>query len=69
MEEFEVLAHGPFSRTAVSVEYRPGRSFREPSAEALIDRAWHTYLRTSSDAGITVYNGALFRLDGFRADR
>ena len=65
MEEFGVLAHGPFSRTAVSVEYRPGRSFREPSAEALIDRVWHTYLRTSSDAGITVYNGALFRLDGF----
>ena len=65
MEEFEVLAHGPFSRAAVSVEYRPGRSFRGPSAEALFDRVWHTYLRTSRDAGITVYNGALFRLDGF----
>ena len=66
VEEFEVLAHGPFPRTAVSVEYRPGRPCWEPSAEALIDRAWHTYLRASSDAGIMVYNGALFRLDGFQ---
>ena len=64
-EEFEVLAHGLFPRTAVSVEYRPGRSFRGPSAEALIDRAWQTYLRTSGEAGIMVYNGALFRLDSF----
>jgi 8-oxo-dGTP pyrophosphatase MutT (NUDIX family) len=64
-EEFEVLAHGLFSRTSVSVEYRPGRSFREPSAETLIDHAWQTYLRTSRELGITVYNGALFRLDGF----
>jgi len=64
-EEFEVLALGLFSRTAVSAEYRPGCSFREPSAEALIDRAWQAYLRTSSEAGIIVYNGALFRLDSF----
>ena len=64
-EEFEVLALGLFSRTAVSAEYRPGCSFREPSAEALIDQAWQTYLRTSSEAGIIVYNGALFRLDSF----
>ncbi len=64
-EEFEVLALGLFSRTAVSAEYRPGCSFREPSAEALIDRAWHAYLRTSSEAGIIAYNGALFRLDSF----
>jgi 8-oxo-dGTP pyrophosphatase MutT (NUDIX family) len=65
IEEFEVLVHGPFSRTAVSVEYRPGRPFQEPSTDALIDRVWQTYLRTGSDVGITVYNGALFRLDGF----
>jgi 8-oxo-dGTP pyrophosphatase MutT (NUDIX family) len=64
-EEFEVLAHGPFSRTAVSVEYRPGRPFRERSAETLIDHAWQTYLRTSRELGITVCNGALFRLDSF----
>ena len=64
-EEFGVLALGLFSRTAVSVEYRPGCSFREPSAEALIDRAWQTCLRTSSEAGIIVYNGTLFRLDSF----
>ncbi len=63
---FEVLAHGIFPRSAVSVEYRPGCPRREPPAEALIDHAWQTYLRTSFDAGITVYNGALFRLDGFR---
>jgi 8-oxo-dGTP pyrophosphatase MutT (NUDIX family) len=65
-EEFEILAHGLFSRMAVSAEYRPGRSFREPSAEALIDQAWHTYLRTSSEAGVMVYNGVLFRLDSFQ---
>ena len=65
-EEFEVLAHGLFTRTAVSVEYRPGHPCWEPSAEALIDRAWQTYLRTGSDAGIIAYNGALFRLDSFQ---
>ena len=64
-EEFEVLAHGLFSRTSVAVEYRPGRSLWEPSAEAVIDRVWQTYLRTSGEAGIRIYNGALFRLDSF----
>lgn len=65
VEEFEVLARGLFSRTVVSVEYRPGRPCWQPSVEALIDRAWQTYLHTNSDAGITVYNGALFRLESF----
>ena len=64
-DEFEVLVPGSFPRTAVSVEYRAGRSLLDPSAQALIDRAWHSYLRTSSEAGIAVYNGALFRLDSF----
>jgi len=65
VEEFEVLACGLFPRTAISVEYRPGRPCWEPSAEALIDRVWQAYLRTSNEAGISIYNGALFRLDNF----
>ena len=65
VEEFEVLARGLFSRTVVSVEYRPGRPCWQPSVEALIDLAWQTYLHTNSDAGITVYNGPLFRLESF----
>lgn len=66
VEEFEVLARGLFGRTDVSVEYRPGRFFREPAAGGLIDRAWRTYRDASERAGIAVYNGALFRLDAFR---
>jgi len=65
-DEFEVLVPGSFPRTAVSVEYRAGRSLLEPSAEALIDRAWQTYLRTIGEAGIRIYNGALFRLESFQ---
>ena len=65
-DEFEVLVPGSFPRTAVSVEYRAGRSLLEPSAEALIDRAWQTYVRTSGEAGIRIYNGALFRLESFQ---
>jgi 8-oxo-dGTP pyrophosphatase MutT (NUDIX family) len=65
-DEFEVLVPGSFPRTAVSVEYRAGCSLLEPSAEALIDRAWQTYVRTSGEAGIRIYNGALFRLESFQ---
>jgi len=64
-EEFELLACGLFPRKAVSVEYTPGRLSLAPSARVLIDRAWQRYLRTSGEAGIMVYNGVLFRLDGF----
>ncbi len=64
--EFEILVRGLFPRAAVSAEYRPGRPCWGPPAEALIDQIWHTYLRTSSDSGIAVYNGALFRLDSFQ---
>jgi 8-oxo-dGTP pyrophosphatase MutT (NUDIX family) len=66
VEEFDVLAHGLFPRTAISAKYRPGQPCWEPSAEVFIDRAWQTYVRTSSEAGITVYNGTLFRLDSFQ---
>ena len=65
-DEFEVLVPGSFPRTAVSVEYRAGRSLLEPSAEALIDRTWQTYVRTSGEAGTRIYNGALFRLESFQ---
>jgi len=65
-DEFEVLVPGLFPRTAVSVEYRPGRSLLDPSAEAFIDGAWQIYLRTSGEVGISIYNGALFRLESFQ---
>jgi 8-oxo-dGTP pyrophosphatase MutT (NUDIX family) len=66
MEEFEVLAQGIFTDGAVDVDYRPGVRIRwEPSTEKFIDDAWEAYLGASRDAGITVYNGSVFRLDSF----
>ena len=65
-EEFEILAHGPFPRMALSVEYRPGGPLWGPAAEVFIGRAWTVFLRASEEAGIAVYNGDLFRLDNFR---
>lgn len=65
-EEFEVLVHGCFEKKAVIVEYRPGRFLPGESFTTLIEKAWLSYTRTSSVAGITIYNGALFRLDRFR---
>jgi hypothetical protein len=66
MEEFEVLAQGIFSDGAVHVDYQPGMRIRwEPSAEKFIDEAWDAYVRASTDAKITVYNGRVFHLDSF----
>ena len=66
MEEFEVLAQGIFTADLISVDYRPGvRIHWEPSVEEFIDKAWEAYVRASTDVGITVYNGRVFRLDTF----
>ncbi len=66
MEEFEVLAQGIVTADLISVDYRPGVRIRwEPSVEKFIDKAWEAYVRASEDAGITVYNGRIFRLDSF----
>jgi hypothetical protein len=64
-EEFRILVRGLFPRTAVTVEYHPGHLFWEPSAEDVIDRAWHTYVQNAHNTGMRAYNGALFRLDAF----
>lgn len=64
-EEFEILVRGSFSRAAVCVDYTPGGFAPEPPIDAHIDRAWQTYLGTSAEKGIHLYNGPLFRLDGF----
>jgi hypothetical protein len=68
-EEFELLAYGCFSRADISVSYCPEKSLRDPSAFALIDQIWSTYLHDSIEAGIRVYNGALFRLDNQRQEK
>jgi hypothetical protein len=68
-EEFEILAHGHFSKTDITVSYRPERLGLEPSSSALIDRLWSTYVHESSRAGISVYNGDLFRLDHLRQEK
>jgi 8-oxo-dGTP pyrophosphatase MutT (NUDIX family) len=66
MEEFELLAQGIFTDDAVDVDYRPGVRIRwEQSAGKFIDKVWEAYIRTSSDSGISVYNGKVFRLDSF----
>ena len=60
------MAQGAFARDMVHVDYRPGVHVRwDPAAEAHITSAWETYVRTSRDTGITVYNGTLLRLDSF----
>jgi hypothetical protein len=66
MEEFEIVAHGIFSEDSIRVDYKPGvRTKWGFVAQAFIDDAWRTYVRMSRDTGITVYNGNIFRLDGF----
>jgi 8-oxo-dGTP pyrophosphatase MutT (NUDIX family) len=66
MEEFEILTHAILTDDAVAVDYWPGvRTRWEPSAEKFIDTAWEAYVRASRDAGLTVYNGSVFRLDSF----
>jgi hypothetical protein len=67
-EEFELLVYGCFSKADISVSYRPEGSLWDPPASTLIDRIWSTYLHDSSEAGIMVYNGALFRLDNLRQE-
>ncbi len=60
------MSSGLFSRAAVSVEYRHESPGWTPRAEILIDRAWKTYVQTSREASIGVYNGALFHMDDFQ---
>lgn len=64
MEEFEILVQGIFTNDVVHVLYRPGVRIRwDVSAEKFIDNAWAEYVKASRDAGITVYNGSVLRLD------
>jgi hypothetical protein len=66
MEEFEVLAQAILTDNAIDVDYRPGVRIRwEPSAERFIDDAWKAYVRACRDTGTNVYNGSVFRFDGF----
>lgn len=66
MEEWEILVHGIFAEDAIRVDYRPGvRTQWECAAQAFIDDTWKAYVRMSRDTGMTVYNGNIFRLDGF----
>lgn len=66
MEEFEIVAYGIFTEDVIRVDYRPGiRTQWEYSAQAFIDDTWRAYVRMSRDTGVTVYNGNIFRLDGF----
>jgi hypothetical protein len=61
---FVIMARGLFPRGNITVEYRPGRLSWETPAEDVIEREWKTYFRDAQKAGMRVYNGNLFRLDG-----
>ncbi len=66
MEEFDILACGPFAEEAVDVHYKPGMNLGwDAEAKALIDRVWTEHCRASLEDGVSFYNGRIFHLEAF----
>jgi len=63
---FELITHGVFRPGMISMSYRPDVTVCWGNEEeAYISRTWDLYAKTSESAGHAVYNGSLFRLEGF----
>lgn len=62
---FELITHGVFRPGMISISYRPEVTVCWGNEEeAYISRTWDLYAETSRNAGLAVYNGSLFRLEG-----
>ncbi len=65
--DFEILAPGPFLREQITVEYRPGAGIPEDgTVRAAIEEKWLLHLEEYGKKGMKAFDGALYRLMGFR---